>query len=206
MNLAPAATSLQRLPCYPPLILASASPRRKELLAEMGIRFRVDASDAEEVQPRHLTPGETAQLNALRKAIRVSDRHAGELVLAADTSVCLPDRIFGKPVDLDDAERMLLQLQGREHWVITGVCLRQRDPAAGALFMEVTRVEFWPLSRAQIRDYLRRINPLDKAGAYAIQEHGERLIKKISGSRSNVVGLPTQRLAAILSHIGRKSA
>jgi septum formation protein len=184
---------------YPSLILASASPRRRELLEDMGVAFRVVVSDAPEANPAHLTPAETALWNALRKAMTVAFKQPRELILGADTVVCLENRIFGKPADYADAERMLAQLQGREHLVITGVCLLRRVPPWKALFTETTRVKFRPLSRPQIRSYLRRVNPLDKAGAYAIQEHGDRVVAGIAGSYSNVMGLPVEKLGDCLA-------
>ena len=182
----------------PPLILASASPRRAELLRVMGLEFSVLPSQAPEIQPEHLTPVETCQINAYRKARAVAKKHPDALVLGADTLVCLDRKIYGKPLDLPDAERMLSELQGRQHQVITGLCLIHLRAHRQRTFADLTQVQFHPLGLEQIRAYLSRINPLDKAGAYAIQEHGELIVARIEGSLSNVVGLPVERLRAEL--------
>jgi septum formation protein len=178
----------------PPLVLASVSQRRVELLRQLGLKFQVVASDAAEVFDEHLSPWELCQLNAHRKARVVAKKVPDALVLGADTLVFLGDEIMGKPANLADAKRMLMRLQGRTHQVVTGVSLihlrahRERTFAAG------TDVTFRPLTAPQIDGYLARVNPLDKAGAYAIQEHGDLIVAEISGSFSNVVGLPIERV------------
>ena len=178
----------------PPLILASASPRRAELLRQLGIEFEVVASGAPEVQPGHLTPAEICQVNAYRKARTIARQHPDALVLGADTEVCLGVEVFGKPADFGQAEEMLARLQGRTHEVITGVCLVHLRSLRERLFAVNTSVTFRRLHAGQIRRYLARINPLDKAGAYAIQEEGDEIVNSISGSYTNVVGLPLERL------------
>jgi septum formation protein len=183
----------------PPLVLASASPRRAELLRQMGLDFRILPAHVPEVQPEHLSPAEVCLINAYRKARSVAKRRPDALVLGADTLVCLGTRIFGKPANLVHAEQMLLELQGREHLVITGVCLAHLRAHRQQLFAEATQVRFHALTPAQARVYLARVNPLDKAGAYAIQEHGELIVERIDGSYSNVVGLPVERLLAALA-------
>ncbi len=182
-----------------PLILASASPRRAELLRQLGLEFQVVPSAAAEPQPEHLTARELSQLNAYRKARAVAKHHLDALVLGADTIVCLGPRLYGKPRDLADAARMLGELQGRTHQVVTGVCLVHLRAHRQRLFAETTDVTFRPLNAAGIARYLQQVNPLDKAGAYAIQEHGELIVREISGSLTNVVGLPVERLQAELS-------
>jgi septum formation protein len=178
----------------PALILASASPRRSELLRQMGLVFQALPTQVPEVQPEHLSPAETCQINAYRKARAVAKRHLDALVLGADTLVCLGPRIFGKPADRTAAEQMLLELQGQDHLVITGVCLIHLRVHRQITFAEGTRVRFRPLDLEQVRAYLTRINPLDKAGAYAIQDHGEMIVELVEGSHCNVVGLPIERL------------
>ena len=178
----------------PPVILASASPRRVELLRELCAEFQVIPAQAPEFHPEHLTPHESVQLNAYRKARVVAKKFPDALVIGADTEVCLGRDIFGKPADLADAERMLGRLQGRTHQVVTGVCLLHLRGHRQKLFSVSTAVTFHSLHARQIRRYLARIHPLDKAGAYAIQEQGDDIVKKISGSYSNVVGLPLERL------------
>jgi septum formation protein len=178
----------------PPLILASASPRRVELLRQIVAAFEVVPSAATELVDEHLSPYELCQLNAHRKARAVAKRFPDTLVLGADTLVFLDREIFGKPANRTEAHQMIARLQGRTHQVITGVSLIHLRPHRERIFVVSTDVRFRPLNAEQVRDYLSRIDPLDKAGAYAIQEHGELLIEEISGSYSNVVGLPVERV------------
>jgi septum formation protein len=182
----------------PPLILASASPRRTELLRQLGLPFRVVPSDAPELHEHHLTARELAQLNAYRKARSVAQEFPESLVLGADTLVCLGSKLFGKPQDLDHARQMLAELQAATHQVVTGVCLIHGQSRRRRLFAECTDVRFKPLTPALIDGYLAATDPLDKAGAYAIQESGDWIVEEISGSYSNVVGLPMERLASEL--------
>jgi septum formation protein len=178
----------------PPLILASASPRREELLRQLNLEFQILPAHVEEIAHEHLSPFEICQLNAHRKARAIAKKNPDALVLGADTLVFLDGDIFGKPRDLADAEKMLLRLQGRTHQVVTGVCLMQLRAHRERIFAVSTDVTFLPFDAKQIRDYLSKINPLDKAGAYSIQEHGEKIVAEISGSYSNVVGLPLERV------------
>ncbi len=182
----------------PPLVLASASPRRAELLHELDLEFHVLPSDAFEVAHDELSPQELCQLNAHRKARVVAKKRPDALVLGADTLVFLQREILGKPADLDDARRMLERLQGRTHQVVTGVSLIHLRSHREHLFAVSTDVRFRALNDAQIRNYLAKINPLDKAGAYAIQDHGELIVEEISGSFTNIVGLPLERVCAEL--------
>jgi septum formation protein len=179
--------------------LASTSPRRAELLALLPLTFTVLPSDATEVAHEHLTPLEICQLNAHRKARVVAKKIPDALVLGADTLVFLDNEILGKPRNLAEAERMLLRLQGRTHQVVTGVCLMHLRKHHEIIFAVSTDVLFHPLTRAQVKNYLSKINPLDKAGAYAIQERGELIVAEISGSFSNVVGLPIEKLREVLT-------
>jgi nucleoside triphosphate pyrophosphatase len=183
----------------PELILASASPRRSSLLREMGFEFAVVKSEAPEVASEFLSPAETAQINAYRKARQVAKKHPDVLVLAADTVVSLGREHFGKPRSMEEAEMMLIRLQGRTHQVVTGICLLQLRLHRQRLFAETTLVTFRRLHSGQIRRYLSRIHPLDKAGAYAIQDEGDEIVKSIHGSYTNVVGLPLERLRQELS-------
>ena len=178
----------------PPLILASASPRRAELLQLLKLKFRVVPSTATEVLDEQLSPFEVCQLNARRKARAVAKKNPDSLVLGADTLVFLDGEIMGKPANPADAERMLTRLQSRTHQVVTGISLIHLRAHRERIFAVSTDVMFHPLDTGQIHDYLARVNPLDKAGAYAIQEHGDLIISEISGSYSNVVGLPVERL------------
>ena len=187
----------------PPLILASASPRRAELLRELGVEFQALPGHAAEAEEDFLSPHELCQLNAYRKARVIAKKFPDALVLGADTEVCLGAEIFGKPADLAEAARMIERLQGRTHEVVTGVCLIHLRAHRQKLFAVATSVSFRSLDAAQIRDYLAMINPLDKAGAYAIQEHGTMIVEKIDGSFSNVVGLPLERLQEELARWAR---
>lgn len=184
----------------PRIILASASPRRAELLHEMGLHVDVVPSRAQEVESGHLDPLELALTNACRKAVAVSDQHRDALVIGADTVVALGGRCFGKPADNREAAKMLRALSGKTHEVITGVCLVRKSTGDLEVFAEVSRVRFRRLTSRTIADYLGKVDVLDKAGAYGIQEHGEMLVKGMSGSLSNVVGLPIERLQAALAH------
>jgi septum formation protein len=182
------------LSSIPALILASASPRREEMLRGLGVEFMVVRSAVPELAPEHLSPAETAQINAYRKARATAKRFPDRLVLGADTIVSLGPDLFGKPRNVGEAERMLARLQGRTHQVITGVCLIHLRAHRQRLFAVSTAVTFRSLHLGQIRRYLAQISPLDKAGGYAIQEEGDLIVKHIHGSFTNVVGLPVERL------------
>ncbi len=184
----------------PPVILASASPRRSELLRQIGLSFQVAVSRTPEVHHEFLTTRELCQVNAHRKARAVAKHHPDALVLGADTLVCLGTRLFGKPADRSEAAAMLRVLQGRIHQVVTGVCMIRLRDHRERLFAESTDVRFRALDEAAIERYLALVEPLDKAGAYAIQEHGELIIEEITGSYSNVVGLPLERVQAELEN------
>jgi len=183
----------------PLLILASASPRRAELLRQLSPNFQVIPGNAEEIFDDQLSPRELCQLNAHRKARVVAKKIPDALVLGADTLVFLDDEIMGKPASLADARRMLARLQGRMHQVVTGVSLIHLRAHRERTFAVSTDVTFRPLTAGQINEYLSKMNPLDKAGAYAIQEHGDLIVSEISGSFSNVVGLPVEQLRTELS-------
>ena len=183
---------------WPAMILASASPRRAELLRQLGIEFQVLSSEVPEVHHQELTALEVSQINAYRKARAVAKKLPDMLVLGADTLVCLETRLFGKPSGLEEAYQMLEELQGRTHEVVTALCLMKLREHRQRIFAERTSVTFRNLDAPSIRRYLNKVNPLDKAGGYAIQEEGGLIIEKISGSYSNVVGLPVERLAAEL--------
>jgi septum formation protein len=178
----------------PFLILASASPRRKDLIGQLGVEFEVIPGDSEELVHDQLTARELALINAYRKARSVAKRFPDALVMGADTLVSLERTVMGKPADLGEAERMLEKLQGKTHQVVTGICLIHLRRHRHRMLAEITDVTFRTLTREQIRNYLATTHPLDKAGAYAIQENTGMIVKEISGSFSNVVGLPLERL------------
>lgn len=180
------------------LILASGSPRRKELLARTGRTFRVVVSDADEIAPKDMAPIDVALHNARAKALAVaSGQPACAIVIGADTIVVLNERIFGKPVDERDAHRMLRELSGKTHQVITGVALVREDHCEA--LAEVTNVCFRDLSDEEITAYVATGEPLDKAGAYGIQGAAGAFVDHIEGDYDNVVGLPVARLERALN-------
>lgn len=184
------------------LILASASPRRAELLRQLGLEFEIIPSHVDEVQSNELSAGEVAQINAYRKARAISKKHPDAVTLGVDTVVTYGGRIFGKPGSLAEAEEMLLTMSGQLHQVVTGVCLIHLRSHRQRLFFEQTDVTFRPMTLAQIRHYHAQVTPLDKAGGYGIQEKGDVLVESISGSFTNVIGLPLERLEAELAAFG----
>lgn len=179
------------------MILASASPRRRELLEKAGYDFDVVASDAEEIMEADLEPAQIAMRNAEAKAADVQT-HAGNdaIVIGADTIVVLDGTLFGKPKDAQDARRMLEELSGRSHQVVTGVCVCTQD--ASKTFFETTHVFFKELDGADIDAYIATGEPMDKAGAYGIQGKAGAFVDHIDGSYANVVGLPMEHLQEVL--------
>lgn len=187
----------------PRLILASASPRRRDLLHEAGLEFTVVPADAEESHDPEAGLGPLVMANARAKALEAAVLHPDAAVIGADTLVWLDGRPLGKPADGEEARAMLRVLSGRTHEVATGVHIVRLEPPAQVAFHEVTRVRFRPLGDEDIESYLALVDVLDKAGAYAVQEHGEMLVEQIEGSKSNVAGLPAARVAAALrNHFG----
>ena len=190
----------------PLLILASTSPRRRLLLAEHGYTFEVVApAGVEEIAPAHLSPGETVLANARAKARAVAAQRPEALVLGVDTEVFFEGQVLGKPADLPGAFTMLSRLNGRTHEVYSGVWMvgpqqSKGRPREGG-FIEVTRVHFHHRTAAELRRYLARIGPLDKAGAYAAQEDRGEMIERVEGSYTNVIGLPMETLAEWLGDL-----
>lgn len=182
------------------IILASASPRRREILTTLGIPHRIVVSDADEALPAGLTPAEAVEMLAARKAAAVAPLvPADAVILAADTVVAVDGDILGKPRDAADAAAMLRQLSGRAHTVYTGVAVRRGAHALTA--HEATEVRFAPLSEAEIAAYIATGEPADKAGAYAIQGRAARFIEGITGDYFNVVGLPAHRVCVMLEEM-----
>jgi septum formation protein len=182
-----------------PLVLASQSPRRKELLEVLGIPCSVVVSTADET----VQSGESPEVYVVRvaraKGVEVASRVSNSVVLSADTVVTIDGEILGKPRDRNDAIRMLERLSGREHVVYTAVCLIDQVTGKMREALDRTRVWFNPMTRAQILDYLHRENVMDKAGAYAIQGFASVYIPKIEGSYTNVMGLPLALVGELLS-------
>ncbi|HEX8881530.1 MAG TPA: Maf family protein [Candidatus Acidoferrum sp.] len=185
------------------LILASASPRRAEVLRDAGYHFTVLSSAIDETPYPDESPQDLVLRLAQTKADLAAARAVGPAILiAADTEVVLDGHIFGKPRSSDDARSMLEKLSGRLHTVLTGVALIRLPDVERRSFVESTLVEFAPLSDEEIRHYLATGEPRDKAGAYAIQGYAARYIPRIEGCYFNVVGLPVARLQHALSELG----
>src|SRR5271168_698853 len=193
------------------LVLASASPRRRELLGNAGISFTVQAADINETPLAGESPQDCAERLAREKALAVFQSHPQQWVLGADTIVVIDGVILGKPYDAEDAARMLRMLSGRTHTVITGVCLvgpgasgqwSVASEAEALTGSETTLVTFSQLSDDEIRNYVATGEPMDKAGAYAIQGIASRWIPRIEGDYSNVVGLPVALVYRMLRERG----
>jgi septum formation protein len=186
----------------PTLLLASGSPRRRDLLLEAGFDFETCGSSVTERFDVDLTLRELTALNAIRKAMPAARAHPRKVVLAADTLVAIDDHVLGKPSDAGEAVAMLERLSGRAHEVCTSVFICHLAQARSASFHEISRVYFRRLSRDLIGNYLARVSPLDKAGAYAAQGVGRDVIEKIDGSYTNVVGLPMEKTIPALAEFG----
>jgi septum formation protein len=183
-------------------ILASGSPRRRILLSEAGYEFEVVSPPGDEVAHAWLTIRELTMWNAARKASRVSQISPDAVVLAADTLVTIEGDVLGKPSDFEDAVKILRRLSGRAHEVWTAVRICHPARGKSQSFHEISRVHFRPLDEHAIRNYLAKVDPLDKAGAYAAQGHGTEIIERIEGSYSNVVGLPMEAVMRALDAFG----
>jgi len=184
-----------------PLLLASVSPRRRELLARSGVHFQSVASPAEEIHDASLPPQVLCEENARLKAAAVATERPEAVVIGADTLVFIDGMPLGKPKDPAEARGMLARLAGRSHTVCTGVCVITPGGRVRT-FHDLTEVFFLPLDAAAIDAYIELTHPYDKAGAYGIQDHGERLVSRINGSYENVMGLPVDRLLGVLREIG----
>ena len=189
------------------LILASNSPRRRQLLTDLGLTYEIRLLEVDEEFPAHLRRAEVAEFLAARKAAAyVAGLAADEVVLTADTIVCLEDDVLNKPADRAEAQQMLLRLQGRAHDVFTGVCLRT-GTGREIIFSEQTKVHFRALSPAEIDFYIDTCQPYDKAGSYGAQDWlGMAAIDRLEGSYFNVMGLPTHRVWAELEKLGATPA
>jgi len=181
------------------MILASESPRRRELLAAVGVAFRVVPSGVDEIPRPGESPSRFVRRAALDKGEAVAALHPSSFVLSADTIVVADGRILGKPRDRAEARKMLSRLAGREHRVYTAICLLCRERGFRDIGTEVTRVRFRPLTGAEVAAYARTGECDDKAGGYAAQGAGVLLIDRIAGSFSNVVGLPMTRVVTMLA-------
>jgi septum formation protein len=184
------------------MILASASPRRRKLLNDLGITFDIRPARIREQKRAGELPEVFARRLALEKAQLIAEQYPEAWVLGADTIVVLKDRILGKPEDREDAQKLLMRLTGREHEVLTGFCLASAGERRQAVGVVASRVTFGRFPAEIVAAYIRTGEPLDKAGAYGIQGLGGFLIKEIAGSYSNVVGLPLAEVVKEMLHFG----
>ncbi len=184
------------------IILASASPRRKQLLEQVGCTFQVIPSTKEEPKLDHLPPHEGVMLLARQKAEDTANTIQSGIVIGADTIVATGRHILGKPRDEEEAFAMLSKLQGKRHDVYTGICVIRQPEGKTITEYEKTAVYFAPMSREEILGYIATGEPMDKAGAYGIQGYGAVYIQKVEGCYFNVMGLPLHRLHGMLKNMG----
>ena len=190
------------MPDMKTIILASASPRRKEILEKTGLKFKVDKSDCEEKADSGMRPHEIARFLSREKARHVAGKYRNALVIAADTLVVLRDRLFGKPRNEEEAREILKALSGKAHSVITGFTIIDTTSNKELSRSVESKVFFKRLSTDEIDAYIRSGEPLDKAGAYGIQGLGALMVRRIEGDFFNVVGLPLYALAGSLKKFG----
>lgn len=185
------------------LILASGSPRRREMFTKAGLEFEIIPSPAEELHSEEIPLHLLCETNAKLKACAVAENNPDACVIGADTLVYIDQTPLGKPGDEDEARKTLFRLSGRTHQVCTGVCIVHGGEAD--CFHIITEVEFKRLSAEMIDEYMSKVHVMDKAGSYAVQEHGELIIKEVRGDYDNVVGLPMEQLLERLSLLGMPS-
>ncbi|MFF0827347.1 Maf family protein [Brevibacillus sp. NPDC003359] len=185
-----------------PLILASSSPRRRELLQTLGLSFTIITSDVDETTAEHLSAKEVVEELSLRKAKEVASRLTEGVVLGSDTVVVLDGQILGKPVDEMDAYRMLSMLQGQEHTVYSGVALIDVETGRTEVSHSLTHVRIRALTEQEIKSYIATGEPMDKAGSYAIQGIGATIVEGITGDYFTVVGLPLGLTSTLLTRFG----
>ena len=183
-------------------ILASESPRRRELLSRLGVPFEIRTLPVKEYRQGDLPPRELPVRNAELKAECVAARYPDCVVLGADTVIVFAGRIIGKPADVSDAESTLIELAGKTHCVVTGLALLRARDDTRIVWSECTRVTFKDYSASVAKEYMQLVNVLDKAGSYAVQEHGDMLVDRVEGDLDNVVGLPLGRLKRELAALG----
>jgi septum formation protein len=186
----------------PSLVLASSSPRRAALFSGAGFEFEIAPPRVAEKFDAAVTLRELTLWNAIRKGISIAQTRPDAVVIAADTLVALGNEIIGKPSDLEEAAWILRRLSGQTHEVCSAVLIYHQTSGRSALFHEISRVRFHRLNRAMIKEYVAKVEPLDKAGAYAAQGTGAEIIAKIEGSFTNVVGLPMEKTIAALAKFG----
>lgn len=184
------------------LVLASGSPRRAELLTRMGLRFEVFPAQVEEWEAHNAPPADLVRHNAVLKADWAAKRRPADLILASDTTVALDNHVLNKPANMAEARAMIGRLSGRTHTVYTSIALRYAPLGIETLDHVTSAVTFKTLDAATIESYFQIVNPLDKAGAYGIQEGKDIIIAGLDGSLNNVMGLPTEFLEALLRRLG----
>ena len=182
--------------------LASASPRRAELMRRMGLQFEIRPTHVEEDDSGSAGPEEMVLANAKLKASTLSDLEPDALVLGSDTTVALGKQVLSKPTDMEDARCMLQMLSGRTHTVYTAVALYWKLGSLAHVFVDCSQVRFQELDDARINQYFQLVDPMDKAGAYGIQVGRELIVESVEGSIENVMGLPIQRLALTMEELG----
>ena len=180
------------------IILASASPRRKEILENTNIKFDIISSSIEELVLDGESPCQMVMRLAFEKGIDIASKHKSDLVISADTIVVLDDNVLGKPKDEEEARQMISNLSGRTHQVITGISLINLENNKKIIDYVVSNVKFKKLSKDDINDYIKTKESLDKAGAYGIQGYGAILVEEIQGDYFNIVGLPISKLSDLL--------
>lgn len=184
------------------LILASASPRRHELLGRLGLSFDVIPAQVTEYEDPDADPREMVTHNASIKADWVSERYPDALVLGADTTVYIDGTVLNKPADIAEAKRMIRKLSGKSHTVYTGIAIRRKSDGLALNEGVASEVIFKSLSDTEIDHYLLKVNTLDKAGAYSIQDHTDMIIAGYKGSFTNIMGLPVDETKQILTRCG----
>ncbi len=182
------------------IVLASSSPRRRELLAEMGLSFHIEPANIDESVRQVESPHDLVRRLATTKAVVKGTRYPRCLIVGADTVVSYQGHIFGKPTSPEHAREMLFQLSGQNHQVFTAVAVWNPSEGGGRVQVDRTDIEFVSFSREEVEKYLHTDEPWDKAGAYAIQGYARRWVKNIRGDVQTVIGLPTRVLTALLSH------
>ena len=180
------------------IILASASPRRKEILENTNVKFKIMASSIEELRLEGESPCQMVMRLAFEKGIDIASRQKSDLVISADTIVVLDNTVLGKPKDEIEARKMITSLSGRTHQVITGISLINLDNNKKIIDYVISNVKFKNLSEEDINDYIRTKESLDKAGAYGIQGYGALLVEEIQGDYFNIVGFPISKLSDLL--------
>lgn len=184
------------------IILASGSPRRKELLTRIGLKFEIDVSKYEEDMTLAMSPFELVKFLSLNKGREVAPRHKESIIISADTIVVLDDKVLGKPKDADEAIQMLVELQGRAHEVMTGFTIIDTATNKTHTDAVISKVHFRELNDNEIKAYVATGEPLDKAGSYGIQDIGSTIVERIEGDYFNIVGLPICALALKLKDFG----